>query len=160
MTDDELKRLLEALRQDSSAAHAETRRLFGETADRIATENQHFFATGAEGLRHGIQLAFMETADRIATENQHFFAIGAEGLRHEIQLVTEGVSATREALNREAADIREEVRRTASDTQAMIKFSHAELDRRMSTLEDTQNKLEEAITDLQARVERLERPAQ
>ncbi|HXG59316.1 MAG TPA: hypothetical protein VNL91_09870 [Thermoanaerobaculia bacterium] len=38
----------------------------------------------------------------------------------------------------------------------MIKFSHAELDRRIRALEETQSRLEEAIADLQARVERLE----
>ena len=36
-----------------------------------------------------------------------------------------------------------------AETQAMIKFSHAELDRRIS-------KLEQAFADLQSRVERLE----
>ena len=77
-------------------------------------------------------------------------------MRHEIQQVAEGVTSTREALNREAADIRQELRRTAEETQAMIKFSHAELDRRMRNLEDTQSRLEDAVTELQARVDRLE----
>ncbi len=36
-----------------------------------------------------------------------------------------------------------------AETQAMIKFSHAELDRRVS-------KLEQSFADLQARIERLE----
>ena len=36
-----------------------------------------------------------------------------------------------------------------ADTQAMIKFSHAELERRVRTLED-------GFAELQARVERLE----
>jgi predicted nucleic acid-binding Zn-ribbon protein len=133
MTDDELKGLFDALRQENvasreenAAAHAGTRRQFAEVAARIATENQHFFAAGAEALRH------------------------------EIQLIAESVTGTREALNREAAGIREEVRRTATETQAMIKFSHAELDRRISSLERTQNRLEDALTELQTRVERLE----
>lgn len=54
-----------------------------------------------------------------------------------------------EKLDRTAADIRDEVRRGFADTQAMIKFSHTELDRRIRTLE-------EGFADLQARVERLE----
>ena len=126
MNDDDLKSLLEALRQENAAAHAETRRQFAEVAARIAAETQQFFAAAAEGLRR------------------------------EIQLVAEGVNGAREALSLEAADIREEVRRTASETQAMIKFSHAELDRRISMLEQTQNKLESALADLEARIERLE----
>jgi hypothetical protein len=43
-----------------------------------------------------------------------------------------------------------------ADTQAMIKFSHAELDRRMRTIEDSHRALEATVVDLQARVERLE----
>jgi phage host-nuclease inhibitor protein Gam len=68
--DDELKGLLEALSRKNDDAHVETRRLFHETADRIAAENQQFFAAAAEGLRH------------------------------EIQLVAEGVTSTRETLAR------------------------------------------------------------
>jgi hypothetical protein len=41
------------------------------------------------------------------------------------------------------------MRRGFADTQAMIKFSHAELDGRLRSLE-------QAFADLQARVERLE----
>lgn len=88
MAEDELKRLLDdmrqdnaAMRQESASAHEETRRLFAATADRLSAENRHFFLTTAEGLRH------------------------------EIQLVAEGVSDTREALSRETADIRDEMRR-------------------------------------------------
>jgi hypothetical protein len=140
MTDEELKSLFEALRQDGVALRRENVAMREENA-----------AAHEETRRQ-----FAEVADRIATENRHFFAVGAEGLRHEIQLVAEGVTWTQEALTREAADIRDEVRRTATETQAMIKFSHSELDRRISTLEQTQNRLEDALTDLQARVERLE----
>jgi uncharacterized protein YceH (UPF0502 family) len=46
-------------------------------------------------------------------------------------------------------DIREEMRRGFNETQAMIKFSHVEIDRRVRTLE-------EAVADLQSRVDRLE----
>lgn len=38
----------------------------------------------------------------------------------------------------------------------MIKFSHAEPDRRVRALEQTQRTLEESLTDLQTQVERLE----
>lgn len=49
MTDDELRRLL-----DANAA--ENRRHFNETADRLSAENRHFFELATEGLRHEIQL--------------------------------------------------------------------------------------------------------
>jgi chaperonin cofactor prefoldin len=38
----------------------------------------------------------------------------------------------------------------------MIKFSHAELDRRVRTLETDHRSLEETVANLQARLERLE----
>ena len=38
----------------------------------------------------------------------------------------------------------------------MIKFSHRELDRRMTVLEVSQRTLEDTVADLQARLERLE----
>ena len=92
---------------------------------------------------------FDNTADRLIAENRQFYEVATENLRHEIQLVAEGVTGTREMLAREAEDIRGELRRTAAETQAMIKFSHADLDRRVRTLEDS-------VSDLQSRVERLE----
>ena len=61
-----------------------------------------------------------------------------------------------ERLTREAADIRDEMRQGFADTQAMIKFSHSELDRRITSLEDGRSAVEETVADLQARVERLE----
>jgi predicted component of type VI protein secretion system len=65
------------------------------------------------------------------------------------RIVAEGFARLNQKLDRTAADIREEMRRGFADTQAMIKFSHAELDRRIRALE-------EGFEELQARVERLE----
>ena len=62
-------------------------------------------------------------------ENRHLFATTAEGLRDQIRLVAEGVSEVNEVTRRESAEIRDEMRRGFAETQAMIKFSHAELDR-------------------------------
>jgi hypothetical protein len=52
-------------------------------------------------------------------------------------------------VSRRLRDVEERMERGFAETQAMIKFSHVELDRRIS-------RLEEAFTDLQARIERLE----
>ena len=154
MTDDELRGLLEALRQDSSAIREDNAAI---RQDNAAIREDNAAIRGENAAAHAeTRRQFAEAAARIAADNQHFFATGADQLRHEIQLVAEGVTGTREALNREAADIRDEVRRTATETQAMIKFSHAELDRRISTLEQAHGRLEDALSDLQARVERLE----
>jgi hypothetical protein len=43
-----------------------------------------------------------------------------------------------------------------ADTQAMIKFSHAELDRRVRYMEQTLQTLEDRFVRLQTRVDRLE----
>jgi len=43
-----------------------------------------------------------------------------------------------------------------ADTQAMIKFSHAELDRRVKYMEQTLQTLEDKFLGLQTRVDRLE----
>jgi hypothetical protein len=43
-----------------------------------------------------------------------------------------------------------------ADTQAMIKFSHAELDRRVRYMEQTLQTLEDRFVGLQTRVDRLE----
>ncbi len=104
MSDEDLKPLLEAMRQENAAAHKETRRHFEVITARLETQ---------------------------------------------IEAVAEAVARVHETLDREAANIRDEMRRGFDETQSMIKFSHAELDRRVS-------KLEQALVDLQARVERLE----
>jgi hypothetical protein len=46
-----------------------------------------------------------------------------------------------------------------ADTQAMIKFSHAELDRRVKYMEQTLQTLEDKFVGLQTRVDRLEEAA-
>lgn len=111
MTDEELKGLFAASREENAAAHAETRRHFDVTA---------------------------------------------EALRKDIRAVTEGVAGVDEKLDRDVERLEEKIDRGFAETQAMIKFSHAELDRRVRALEGSQRTLEESLTNLQARVERLE----
>lgn len=82
-------------------------------------------------------------------EMRRHFDVTAERLEKRIDLVAESVVRLDQKLDRTAADFRDEMRRGFADTQAMIKFSHAELDRRIRALE-------EGFAGLQARVERLE----
>jgi len=126
VTDDELKHLFDALQKENAAAHAETRRDFHDTAD-------HHVA-----------------------EMRHYFDVAMESSKHEIGLIAEKVTRLEEKLDQIAANLDERIERTAAETQAMIKFSHAELHRRMRSLEESQRTLEESLSDLQARVERLE----
>lgn len=87
MTDDELKSLFDALRQENAAAHTETRRDLNETADRLSAENRQYFEVATEATRH---------------------AIG---------LIAGRVRGIDERLTREGADIREEMRHGFADTQ-------------------------------------------
>lgn len=68
-------------------------------------------------------------------DTRRHFDIVSEGTRHEIRLVAESVAHVNEKVDREAGDIRDEMRRGFAETQAMIKFSHVELDRRIGKLE-------------------------
>jgi hypothetical protein len=118
MTDDELKRLFDTMRQDNHA---------------VRQENA---AAHAETRRH--------------------FEVSAERLEKRFDTLAESVIAINEKVERRIGAVEAAIERTATDTQAMIKFSHAELDRRMRSLEEIQRSLEDAVIDLQARVERLE----
>src|SRR5206468_215655 len=84
-----------------------------------------------------------------SAEIRRHFDVSTEEVKHEVRLLAEGLTRLDQKLDRTATDVRDEMRRGFADTQAMIKFSHAELDRRVRALE-------EGLADLQARVERLE----
>ena len=78
-------------------------------------------------------------------EIKRHFSIVAEGLEHKIQLVAEGITNVDEKLER----FRQEVKEEFKETRSMIKFSYAELDRRVAVIEDE-------VMSLKNRVERLE----
>ena len=129
MTDEELRGLIDLLRQENAetrqenaAAHEETRRYI----------------------------------DQKVAANRDFFQVLNEATRHEIGLVAEKVVRVDEKLDNVRNELEERMERGFAETQAMIKFSHAELDRRMRTLEESQRTLEESVSDVLARVERLE----
>ena len=76
------------------------------------------------------------------SETRRHFEVLTEGTRKDIQLVAESILLSRENLDRTATSLDQKIERTAAETQAMIKFSHVEIDRRMRSLED-------AVADLQ-----------
>lgn len=82
-------------------------------------------------------------------EMRRHFDVTAEAVDRKISSVSESAVMLAETLDRRAGEIEQKMDRGFSETQAMIKFSHAELDRRLT-------KLEHAFGELQARVERLE----
>jgi hypothetical protein len=126
MADDEVKRLLEAMQQQNADAHAETRR--------------HFDAAASETRRH---------FDTSVSETRRHFDVAVEQMEKRFDLLAESVTGLKVELLQTRTSLDEKIERSALETQAMIKFSHRELDRRMTALE-------EAVSDLQSRVERLE----
>jgi archaellum component FlaC len=94
--------------------------------------------------------------DETARDLRLHFDIKTEEMKHQVQLVAESVLMVNDKLDREAADIRAEMRQGFADTQAMIKFSHAELDRRILAVEERARTLEESVHRLAARMDRLE----
>jgi hypothetical protein len=83
---------------------------------------------------------------QFADEIRRHFDVTAESVRAEIRQVAEGVISIDEKAERGFA----EVHREFDEVKAMIKFSHAELARRLDSHEHD-------IPDLRERIERLER---
>lgn len=128
MTDDELKQLFDSVRQESVAARQES----VAARQEIAAIRQENAAEHAETRRQ--------------------FGIATEEFRSRFDLLAEAIVTVDQKLTGEIAELEERMEQGFADTQAMIKFSHAELDRRVRSLEA----LGETVADLQARVERLE----
>ncbi len=87
-----------------------------------------------------------------AAETRRHFEVVGERLESKIELVAEGVITANERITRldiKVDDLATELANEFDNVRSMIKFSHHELDRRLRTLE-------ELVSDLQARVERLE----
>ena len=89
-------------------------------------------------------------------DTRRHFDVVAEHLRRDMKTVVEGVITCNQRIDRLETSIKGEF----AEVRAMIKFSYADLDRRLDTMEETQRKLEDAVTNLQTRIERLESPPQ
>ena len=87
---------------------------------------------------------------QFADEVKRHFDVTAESLRSEIRLVAEGLISLDHKMERQFAEVLGETRREFDEVKAMIKFSHAELARRLDSHEHD-------IADLRERIERLER---
>ncbi|MGH9456145.1 MAG: hypothetical protein ACRD2J_00715 [Thermoanaerobaculia bacterium] len=87
---DDLRALLETMREENAAAHSETRRHSEETA---AGTRRHFDVT-------------------------------SEQMERRFDTLAEAVSQVDAKVDRHGEELRGEMRRCFSETQAMIKFSH------------------------------------
>ena len=80
----------------------------------------------AEEIRRNLNVFGEELRTEIRTVRRHFDVVG-EGLRAEIRIVAEGLQGLREQTTTEFKAVRDEI----SETQAMIRLSFADLDRRI-----------------------------
>ena len=67
------------------------------------------------------------------------FDVTAERFDSQFAKVTEVVTAIDEKVDRRTNAIEDTVQRTAAETQALIRFSHTELERRIESLEQSRN---------------------
>jgi ABC-type phosphate transport system auxiliary subunit len=79
----------------------------------------------------------------------HQFHIITEGLREDVKQVAERVMNVNEKLERVRQELKIEIQETRQEVLAAIKFSYAELDRRITVLESE-------VNDLKRRVEKIE----
>src|SRR3954471_20371284 len=129
MTDEELKRLLEA----------QTERI----EKRFDAIDKRFEAADKK-------------IDDTAAETRRQFGAVLEHSDRRFERLAEAVALLDEKVDRKTADLEQRMELGFADTQAMIKFSHAELDRRVRYMEQTLATLQDKFATLNTRVERLE----
>ncbi len=81
----------------------------------VAEETRRHFDVVAGEMRQDVR--------EVAKETRRHFDVVAEAIRRDVQLVAEGFGQLSSRLDRETADLREEMKRGFAETQAMIKFS-------------------------------------
>ena len=127
MADDELKKVL-------AEQSADLRRHVDAGVEQI---EQRFVWHSAE-LRLHFDAGVEQIEQRFvlhAVDLRLHFDVAVERMDKRFDLLSETVAQLDQKLERTATDLRDEMQRGFADTQAMIKFSHAELDRRVRTLE-------------------------
>jgi Trp operon repressor len=82
-------------------------------------------------------------------ENRRHFDVVGERMTSQVQLVAEGVTALAERVDRVERNLREEILGAQRELSAMIRFSYAELDRRIQTLEGRQREMEDRLRRLE-----------
>jgi len=90
-----------------------------------------------------------QNIDVKAVENRRHFEVVAEGLRSDIQQIAEGHQVLLDGQNRIETRVLERVSEMERELGAMIKFSYADLDRRIHNLEDS-------VLTLTSRIEHIE----
>jgi len=143
MIDEELKRLLEANTERIEKRFDTVDKRFEAIDNRFDAVDKRFEAIDKK-------------VDDTATVLRRHAGVLAEDADKKLDFVVEALALLDEKLDRKTAALEERMDLGFADTQAMIKFSHAELDRRVRYMEQTLTVLEEKFANLNRRVDRLE----
>jgi hypothetical protein len=133
---------------------------FGQTKTQekrgcLLTGKETYGILMATKLKKGLRMATRqgpvtrEDLKTIKEEIVHQFHIISEDLRSDVKQVAEGVVTVNAKLDRGHQELRREIQETRQEVLAAIKFSFAELDRRLTTLE-------KEFLELRNRVDRME----
>jgi len=103
-----------------------------------------------EGIERRLdQMATKDELEAKLAETRRHTGVLVEAVRGEVRQVAEGVVNLNEKLDREMTALRQEMRTEFGEVKSMLKFSYAELDRRIRSLE-------EGFGALQARIGAVE----
>jgi tetrahydromethanopterin S-methyltransferase subunit G len=150
MTDEELKRLLEAQTERIEKRFDDVDKRFETIDQRFETMDKRF-----ETVDKRLEAVDEKVDDTVAEIRRQFGAF-LEHFDRKFDGLVAALALLDEKIDRKTAAIEQRMDLGFADTQAMIKFSHAELDRRVRYMEQTLQTLEDKFATLNTRVERLE----
>jgi hypothetical protein len=139
--EDDLKGMLREFMEESRREHAVTRaelrqEFRQELGTAVGTLRQEFrqdLGTAVGTLRTELRLEMGETRTQLhAHIDEAKRQLGGEidALKPRFDLLADGIQNLDQKIDREAADIRNEMRTGFANTEALIRFSHADLEKR------------------------------
>jgi uncharacterized coiled-coil protein SlyX len=140
MDENDFKRLLN---ESSAETHRRMDERFDQVDARFAETNARFDQVDSRAAETNARLDHFEARtvelkqhiDKTAAQMKLDFGTAVEAMRTDVQRVADGVLMVSAKLDREAADIRDEMRQGFAETQALLRFSHSQLDARVTALE-------------------------
>ena len=132
MTDEELRGLFDGLRTEIGALRTEVRQELKQEIGTLRTEFREELQQEIGTLRTEFRQELADTRNFLNDKLDYFM----DDTTKKFALVHEGLVMLNEKIDREAGDIRSEMRAGFEETHALIRISHADLDRRVTRLEN------------------------
>ena len=127
----EMRDDLAAVRQEMGAGFASVQQEFADVRQEFAGVRQEF-ADVRQEMRNGFEAVRQENAAEHIETQRHIDAM-IDRLDHRLEFVAEGLMAVDQKLDRRCDALGEQVDSGIAETQAMIRFSHTELERRFGS---------------------------